>query len=511
MNENSIDLSLIVNTDDGDLYQKENTETGIVFSLDRPDLRYEADGRPGQPVIIRDGNSIYGTTFTPSNNTERLVQNIRAFTRGYASAVKTNTPVRYGTRQHEYLNGRNKIFSQNRAYLANDYNEANVQGLNPDDFYEWQYVYVRFSDISQSSSMATRKTDDWKEVMFPQRAIDYYPIGAKLITLGNTWLNINPSNMGSAYATAIMARCNSSYNSYDYYGNVITEPLYIGAYEIRKSATQTEAFHITLMDGNIQVTCQLNDVTKKLGETKRLVIGSKIYFITGFADYMQEFTGDRDSAHLLTFTARVEEPTKDDDMTVNFIAGGNLEHFEAVIDAPKAVFIGGNAQIKPVFVHNENVVASTEQYPVTWEFISSDENVAQIANNGQITAISAGTFTATAILKENPNVTASVEIEIVDTAGEPHIVFEEYKDSTISQYTANTYTAHYYNENGVQTAEPLEWTFSGADYATDYVYGVAQDGQSVVVTCIRPSATPLNITASHDGVSATISVMLEGY
>ena len=34
MNENSVDLSLIVNTDDGDLYQKENTESGIVFSLD---------------------------------------------------------------------------------------------------------------------------------------------------------------------------------------------------------------------------------------------------------------------------------------------------------------------------------------------------------------------------------------------------------------------------------------------------------------------------------------------
>lgn len=447
-----------------------------------------------------------------SNSAEKLIQSIQRLANSAGLSAPTNNPSQYKDRQHEYLNGRNKNFSQRRAYLANDYVIADIQGLNPDDFYEWTAKYVRFSDIAQSSSMATRKTDDWKEVMFPQEPIDYFPIGGKIVTMGSTWLNVNPSNMGSAYATAIMARCNSSYNSYDYYGNIVTEPIYVGSYEIRKTATYTEVYHINLMDGNIQITCQYNDVTKKLGETKRLVIGSKVYYITGYADYIQEFTGDRNSVHLLTFTARVEEPTQYDDMTVNFIANGNTEHFSAAMNIPAQMIVGEERFARPVFVHNETQINSTSDKPVTWVYTTSDANVATIADTGKITAIGAGEVTITATLVQNPNVFVSSELTVLAAAGDVgSIRFAEYKDTTLTQFMPETFSARYYNRLGAVTNNALTWELSGADYKTDYTYGISDDTFSIVITCIRPSKTPLIVTASCQGVSASITLSLEGY
>ena len=347
--------------------------------------------------------------------------------------------------------------------------------------------------------------------MFPQENIDYFPIGAKIETMGSTWLNVNPSNMGSAYATAVVARCNSSFNSYDHYGNIITEPLYVGSYEIRKTATYVEVYHINLMDGNIQITCQYNETTKRLGETKRLILGTKVYYITGYADYVQEFTGDRDSVHLITFTARVDEPTERDDMLGTFIAGGKAESFSARLEMPKTVKVNSSIAVQPIFVHNDAEIASTEQYPITWKYESSDENVAQITSEGQIEGISAGTANIRVTMIQNPNIVAEAEITVVDSTGEPYVEFSEYKDTTIRQFESLAYRATYYDQNGNPTDNALSWSVMGADYKSDYSYIIAADGRSIVVTCNHASTAPLHITASYGGKSATITITLEGY
>ena len=450
-----------------------------------------------------------------SENPNKLIQNVQRLSGSYYLSAPTNAPVQYKDRQYEYLDGRNKKFSQRRAKYSNDYVIADVQGLNPDDFYEWKAAYVRFSDLNKSSSMATRKSDDWKEVMFPQEDIDYFPIGAKLETMGNTWLNINPSNIGGAYATAVVARCNSAYNSYDHYGNIITEPLYVEAYNLSKPTPYTELYHLNLMDGNVHITCQLNENTKKLGETKRLILGSKVYYISGYADYIQEFTGDRDSTHLITFSANVTEPTELDDMLETFIVNGKAESFSAAMNMRKTMATTTFMPIsEPMFIHNDVQVPSTEEYPITWKYDSSDESIASITSLGQrylIHAKAAGTVTIRATMNQNPNIRVSTELTVTDSTTEPYIEFSEYKDTTIKQYTNATYSATYYDENGAATEESLNWRISGADYCSDYSYTVSDDGRSVTINCLSASVAPLYVTASHGNVSQTITLILEGY
>lgn len=453
-----------------------------------------------------------------NENPNKLINNIQKLAGSYSISSPSNTPTQYKDRQHEYLNRRNKKFSQSRAYLSNDYVLADVQGLNTDDFYAWESRYIRFSDMAQTSSMTTRKTDDWKNVMFPDEDIDYFPSGAKIEAMGSTWLCVNPSNMASAYATAVVVRCNSAYNSYDYYGNIITEPIYVGTESINKTAPFVESYHINLMDGNVLITCQYNENTKRLGETKRLILGSKIYYITGYADYIQEFTGDRNSTHTITFTARVEEPTELDDMLETFVAGGKAESYSAVMNIPDMLKSGsGSTVINALFIHNEEEVASTETYPLTWIFESSDESVVTAnaisgtTDRAMIIPVAAGTATIRATLKENPNIRINKEITVINGELAPYIEFSEYKDTTITQFTSESYKAVYHAGTGLRAIVNIDWTLTGADYDSDYSYEISEDTSTITITCIHASTTPLLVTASHGGASETITITLEGY
>ena len=166
-----------------------------------------------------------------SKKSQKYVKDAIAFI-GRGVSVPQNTPEEYASRQRQYMAGRSRAFDSHRAYLASDYFNADVQGLNPDDFYRWNNTNIRLSDVSSSdsSSFSGRKTDDFKIVLFPEKHIDYFPVGAKIKTAGSVWICINPSNVSSVKPTAIVARCNSSYNSFDYYGNIITEPIIVEKY-----------------------------------------------------------------------------------------------------------------------------------------------------------------------------------------------------------------------------------------------------------------------------------------
>ena len=194
------------------------------------------------------------------------------------------------------------------------------------------------------------------------------------------------------------------------------------------------------------------------------------------------------------------------DMLETFVAGGKAESYGAVLNMPSTVRVNSSVYAEAIFVHNDEEIASTEQYPITWKYDSSDESVAQIASDGQIEGISAGTATIRATMEQNPNISVSAEITVIDGIEEPYIEFAEYKDLTIPQYQSKTYTASYRN-----TPARLEWTVTGADYATDYSYVVAEDGRSITITCNHASTKPLIVTASHNGVSESISITLEGY
>lgn len=441
------------------------------------------------------------------NSTQKYIDNVIANSDTY-TVRDHNTPAQYKSKQTEYLATRTRAFIQNRAYLAADYVEAQVQGLT-DDFYAWTTTKIRLADIStlNKTSLVTKKSDDFKEVLLADTRYNYIPIGAKIVTMGSTWIVTNPENISSPAASTIVARCNASFNSYDDYGNIVTEPVVIDHTAMLSNRPETP-LNLVLMNGYFNVFCQLNENTRKLDENSRIVLGNKPYIITGYTDFFQEFSGDRDSAHQLSFTVRLDEPTEADDVSENYIANGNNMVYGAEIYGPTT--ISQTASYAAAFTYNGENVESTDERPVsfTWSaenglFVSEGDGVFTVSEG-----ITSGTEIITATLEQNPDITAQLSVSIV-ASDEPSIEFGNFAPKAISQFTSVTYTPVYYTGSEQQNVA-FDWSFSGADEA-DYNVALSADGTQATIECVSPSRENLVIIAEYNGVQASLSVRLEGY
>lgn len=434
-----------------------------------------------------------------SNN--RSDKYIRNAINSSVSTCATNSPTQYGSKQKELFGNRSRRYFSERAKYASDYCACSVQGLT-DDFYEYTDTFLRLSDITMNSVYTSRKADDYKQVLFPDERYDYIPIGAKVKTMGNTWLVINPDNMSSPYASTIIARCNATYNSYDEYGNVVTEPIVVDKYAMAWNNPVAEQ-NIVLMEGSFAITCQKNKNTERLRENSRIILGNKPYHLSGVTDFLQEFTGDRDSVHLMTFTARVEEPTIEDDITVNFIANGNSITFGADLDGDFTINAGESATLNPTFTVN----GTASPLEVHWDWETSDASVAAVAD-GVVTGFTVGQATVTAVMRENKAITASAVITVAETASSRSVAFIGATEPKIKQFSSAKYTAGCF-ENGVLTGEAPEWSFHGADGCYSVTYG--DGGKTVTVFCRKPSSENLTLVASWNGESAETPIELAGY
>lgn len=501
------------------------------------------------------------------NDSQKYIKNLIFSNDG--SKVVQNTPEQYNSRQKQYLADRTARYVSERAYLSSDYVEADIQGLLP-YFYDYTTLYIRLADILSPSANTTKKIDDYKQVLIPDRTVDYLPIGAKINTMGNTWIVINPSNISSVSANAVVARCNATYNSYDYYGNIIVEPIVVEKYTMSNNDNDN-SINLVLMDGYFNITCQLNDNTKNLGINKRIILGNKPYHITGFTDFIQEFTytpytdngatvefvvdddtgeltvvypqnyksptftmispnlyqiGQTDKCvyikdgkaylreknkyktHLITFTARIDEPTESDDLTIG-IAGGKEYVVSAELNGQTDLIAGQSTTVTADFLINGKKIDSTTEHPLTWKYSSSDETIAKVSNEGKVMTYKEGNAIITATLTQNPLVITRLNLTVTEAVNEPYIAFDGFTHDYISQYSSEVFSATYF-ENNLATNYPLKWTFSGAT-KRDYIATVSEDGRSVTIECLSASEKPLKITATYNGVKASIKVNLVGY
>lgn len=438
------------------------------------------------------------------NNSQDFINN-SSFS-SHASCQRTNAPSQYNGLQNQYMSSRTALFVDQRASLSTDFVQAKVQGLK-DCFWEYTTVNVRLSNVSEKLKVSGKSNDDIKEMLVADGSITYIPIGAKVIAMGSTWIVTNTANISSVVGKAVIERCNASYNSYDEYGNVVTEPLIVDQKRMLGNANGSYE-NIVLMDGNFDIRCQLNETTSKLGINKRIILGTKPYYLTGFTDFLQEFTGDRNSVHLLSFSARIDEPTELDDLENNYIADGNAYSFSAALYSQRNVVrAGGTESLTAVFLVNDEPIFSGEQ-KLSWWWQSTNTSVATVSN-GTVSALSPGETVITAILAQNPSIQASITINVSGGVTEPYVTFDGTVPDSIQQYDSYLFSALYY-ENGEETSAEISWEFSGADESCYYT-DISDDGAYCNVQCLRPSNVPLAVTASVGDVSATASVVLEGY
>lgn len=434
---------------------------------------------------------------------------IKSVSHPSAAAVRTNAPVQYKDRQHQYLADRRTLYDEARDYLATDFVKARVQGLNPNDFFEWTETYIRLSDVSTQSVTAfdSKQYDDFKEILFKSRTIDYIPVGAYVETMGSIWMVVNPGNMSSPTTNAVIARCRAHWTFYDDYGNICWEPLVIDRRTMLSNRNESPE-NLVLMEGYFNVKCQKNKNTVKLKDNQRMILGSYAYHITGFTDFFEEFTGDDDSAHVINITVRREEPEEHDDME-NHIADGDMYDWTAELIGPTEIALNRTANLTPRMLLNGAVVFPNTQLPQTWTFTSSNPEAVTVTSNGVIEAVGEGSSVVTAVLDQNPGLAAYLEVSVVEAGEELRIL--NVVPASIRQYTTEQIRVSYILNGVPQTnPPPFNWTFSGAD-EKDYSVMLFENGKTCSITCNSPSGEPLVATVTCGNAEKTLTITLLGY
>ena len=405
------------------------------------------------------------------------------------------------------------MFDAQRDYLATDYVKARVQGLDPNDFYAWTETYIRLSDVSTQSVTAfdSKQYDDFKEILFPDRSIDYIPVGAYVETMGSIWLVVNPSNMGTATANTVIARCRAHYNFYDAYGNILQEPLVVDRRAMLSNRKENPS-NIELHEGYFNVKCQINENTMKITDNTRFILGRNAFHVTGLTDFFEEFTFDDESAHIMTFTIRREEPQVNDDMEKR-IADGLLYKWSMGLNVPAIMHLKDDTpvQLEPKLIFNGEIMKSSEETPLTWEYKVISGSGIQVSETGLLSATGSGMGGMLSItLKENPKMTKTIYVSIVSgTYGRGILSFNNSVPATLTQYSSVVIQGVYL-WNNAPTDYPLEWEFSQAD-PDAYTAVVGDDHRSATITCLSPSEQPLEIKISYGSQWAATHLKLQGY
>nr|DAI48819.1 MAG TPA: carbohydrate-binding protein [Caudoviricetes sp.] len=425
---------------------------------------------------------------------------------GGARGRRANAPAAYGDRRKQYLSDPTKGFMKAYGKYASDFVKCRMQGLRADDFYAWSEQSIRLADTIKQGTSLTRKTDDQKEFLVVDAAIDYVPEGAKVKTMGSTWLVTNPANLSGVTASGIMRRCNAVWRFLDWYGNRMEEPILVEKQQMSATANDFQELGL-VMQGYFNITCQKNAQTDQLDHNSRIILGRKAFQLTGYSDVTQEFTGDDESTHLLGFTARIQEPNAEIDDMENRIAGGNNFSWTVLISGQPSMTISDTAQFTARSKRCGEDVESTKERPVSYIWRSSDQTVASVDSEGNVTAISAGTCRITAALVQNMEYGAAFDLRVEETTSEvTEVKFLSDVPRYMSAYDECEIEAAYFI-GGAKQDNTVRWEFDGA--ASD-AYTAETDGSRATIRCWGGAINPLRVTAVCEGESVSADIYLEG-
>lgn len=413
-------------------------------------------------------------------------------------------PPQYKDRQNPYFVDPTARFIAQYAKYASDYTACRMQGLQLDDFYAWSDQLIRLADARKKGNAIDRPIDNYKEFLMADPRIEYVPEGAKVETMGSTWLVTNPANISSAVGGGIMRRCNTTWNHRDWYGNLLKEPLVLENVKLNANANDFRET-VLMMQGYFNIIMQRNEQTENLDVNSRMILGRMAYQITGYTDAAQEFTGDEESGHVLRFTARATEPDREKDDLVNRVANAYPFTWEVNVSGRAVMSAGETAQFAASSLRNGEKADGDTAHPTSYLWESSDEGVCLVDASGEVTAVGEGTCTITALLAQNTEQTGTYTVTVEEGISGVHFTTDP--PEALSAYQEAVLTA-VYTENGKPTGKPVAWEFEGAD---ENAYSAQIAGNSVTIRCWAGSIAPLAVKAVYGGYSATASIVLKGW
>lgn len=375
----------------------------------------------------------------------------------------------------QYMDDPARRFLEKMAPYATNFFGAQAQGMDQSDFWAVNWYEIRAADTFPSASISDNSHQgDWKTITFRRRDLDYIPIGAKLWFWKNVWLAYNPDNIGGAFSTAVVRRCNMVWKRYDYYGNILSEPFVVERNATRANANEYNIYQ-GLPDHYSNCVMQVNPQTMGLRENDRMVMGQAVYAVRGLSDYIREFTEDENSVRLLYFSLYFQQPTELDDME-NGIADGKAFSWTISVDGPREMREGQTAVFTPSSLRCGQ--APDREVSYLWESLSPSLTVDE---TGTVTAGSLGEGTIRCSLEQNPGIYTDIPITV---SAREALVWACTVPENLPVYRGVTLS--------VESKKSVKWDFSGPEG----LYQAVVDGKSAALTAYFPSDTPLTVTVT---------------
>lgn len=405
--------------------------------------------------------------------------------------------------QRQYFAQETREYAARHGEIASDVYEGTCQGLDRAHFYDFKPVLLRSYSAAKGATGETMP-DDWQRVhLLKPKSANELPPGAYLTFANNTWIVYKGTNIGSVLADGIVRRCNAVIHTLDWYGNIVGVPM-----SYAKMGTLGNASHASensiVAKNYISCVCQKNAVSADFRENTRFILGNTAYSMRGVNDFTREFTDEADSVHLMSFTIEMSEPMPQDSIERQ-CADYFSFRWEIGISGENTMKTGTTRPLSVKSARMGAVVESTEEKPISYLFSSSDESVATVDENGSVTAVGEGSAEITVTLEQNPSISATWGLS-VEESPENSLSFTTSVPAALREYESAVLNAAVF-ENGEQTEDKVNWTFTGA---AESCYDVSEneDG-SRTITCTCASTVPLTVTihAAH-GLSESRDILL---
>jgi hypothetical protein len=260
---------------------------------------------------------------------------------------------------------------------------------------------------------------------------------------------------------------------------------------------------------------QLNEETQELAYNRRMILGSSAVELRGISDFITDFSGETlentanaEPPHAMFFDVQFQQPLEIDDMERG-IAGGKAFKWEILPSFPDGIGVGTVAKINVHSMRN-GIDAEDGKHEISYLFSSSDEDVATVDENGNVTGISEGSAAITIALAQNPEITAKMEISVSEELPDAQFVFTPELPGKLKQM--QTYTGYVSVMRGESVIDtPIEINGFGATESADFSLDNADN--SLFIKCYEPAKQPLSLIfkANAYNLVFTKNIQLEGF
>lgn len=232
-----------------------------------------------------------------------------------------------------------------------------------------------------------------------------------------TYLITESDNLGEIYDKGLMQKCNNTLSWTDEYGKPFNYPCIVASQTLYSVGMDIE--EISVGNEKIEVMVTRNDDTLSISRDRRFKFDGTVYEVT----YIDSITQPG------ILNLKMQEYSSDN---IN-------DNNTWVIELPQTITeleVGNSIQLT-ANAYKNSILQENEQ--VLWTV--SDDTIASIDTNGNLTADDLGNITVTCSLVNNTDIKQSITIDIIDTPAEPTVSYELQGDSSLHWTENKTYNA----------------------------------------------------------------------